>query len=501
MDRSGITATVGERKDWINKLPYSVLSYILSLLTIKDAVGTCMISHQWRHLWKHPILTRTNLKFDIANVFGGKYTRLFEEHEEDNRLDFLIDQFEKQFFVRCVNEYLLLYRGKKVDSFKVAFFLDAESTAILDKWVRFAIKKEAEVLDLQLFSRSCTLDTENVYVFPHWLLSELKASTLKHLSLRRCVFKPPPGFDRFIQLTTLCLNKAIVDPVFLAHLFSDCLLLESLTLTNCRVGSYLTIGPSLRLNDLKVLLCVELERIEIDAVNLSSFEYYGNHLHISCMRTPLLVRYFYSGSSKGALAYALTQLPSCPGLETLHLQIWNNLEDIPQTVSTLRNLKQVNLDLFVPNFDLGSVVNILKAAPLLEEFIITVRPANYQGDVRYYPGFSHDHLRKFKMQGFQGKWIEIELAICILKIATKLEVLVIDPYGKFYNGGGRWTKLSCYYEEGNENEVIDENEEEMILDGIEDGVDLAYLYWKQRASVVVRERLKEVGTDAQVIIL
>lgn len=105
------------------------------------------------------------------------------------------------------------------------------------------------------------------------------------------------------------------------------------------------------------------------------------------------------------------------------------------------------------------------------------------------------------MQGFQGKWIEIELAICILRIATKLEVLVIDPYGKFYNGGGRWTKLSCYYEEGNENEVVDENEEEMILDGIEDGVDLAYLCWKQRASVVVRERLKEVRTDAQVIIL
>lgn len=122
-------------------------------------MGTCMISHQWRHLWKHPILTRTNLEFDIANVFGGTYTRLFEEHEEDNRLDFLINQFEKQFFVRCVNEYLLLYRGKKVDSFKVAFFLDAESMAILDKWVRFAIKKGAEVLDLQLFSRSCTLDT------------------------------------------------------------------------------------------------------------------------------------------------------------------------------------------------------------------------------------------------------------------------------------------------------------------------------------------------------
>ncbi|PRQ53541.1 putative F-box domain, FBD domain, leucine-rich repeat domain, L domain-containing protein [Rosa chinensis] len=500
MECSGIIAKVeGERKDWIEKLPCSVLSYILSFLTIKDAVGTCMISRQWRHLWKHPILTRTNLEFDIPNVFGGKRTQHIEELEEDNnRLEYYFHQFEREFFVRWVNEFLLLYRGKEVDSFKVAFFLDAESTAVLDKWVHFAIKKGAEILNLKLLRRGGTLDTENVYVFPHWLLSELKASTLKHLSLQRCVLKPPPDFDRFIQLTTLCLNKAIVDPVFLAHLFSVCLLLESLTLRYCRLGSYLTIGPSLRLNDLKVLLCVNLERIEIDAVNLSSLEYSGNHLQISCMRIPRLVRYFFSGSSKGALPYALTLLASCPGLETLHFQIWNNLEAIPQTVSTFRNLKQVNLDLFMPNFDLWSILNFLKAAPLLEEFIVTVQPSNYQGDARNLPEFSHDHLRIFKMQGFQGKWIEIEFAICILRIATKLELLVIDPLGKYYNGGGMWSKVSCYYVEGNENEVIDEHEE----DGVDwHDVNLQYLCWKQRASLVVRERLKEVMTDAQVIIL
>ncbi|KAM5581369.1 putative FBD-associated F-box protein [Rosa sericea] len=414
-----------------------------------------MISRQWRHLWKHPILTRTNLEFDIPNVFGGKRTQLIEELEEDNRLEYYFHQFEREFFVRWVNEFWLLYR------------------AVLDKWVRFAIKMGAEILNLKLLSRGGTLDTENVYVFPHWLLSELKASTLKHLSLQRCVLKPPPDFDRFIQLTTLCLNKAIVDPVFFDT-------------------SALCLFAARKLD------------LEIDAVNLSSLEYSGNHLQISCMKIPRLVRYFFSGSSKGALPYALTLLASCPGLETLHLQIWNNLEAIPQTVSTFRNLKRVNLDLFMPNFDLWSILNFLEAAPLLEEFIVTVHPSNYQGDARNLPEFSHDHLRIFKMQGFQGKWIEIEFAICILRIATKLELLVIDPLGKYYNGGGMWSKLSCYYE-GNENEVIDEHEEEMILD-IEDGVDwhdvnLQYLCWKQRASLVVRERLKEVMTDAQVIIL
>ncbi|XP_062017332.1 uncharacterized protein LOC133733705 [Rosa rugosa] len=342
----------------------------------------------------------------------------------------------------------------------------SDSTVILDEWVRFAITRGAEVLDIQLSSRNGVLDTENVYVFPHWLLSELNASTLRHLSLQRCILKPPTDFDIFIWLTTLCLNKVIVDPAFLAHLFSVCSLLESLTLSYCRGGSCLIVGPSLRLNDLKVLRCVGLKRVEIDA------------------------------------------------------------EDIPQTVLTLRNLKQVNLDLFMGNFNLGSVLNILKAAPrtsfrrvynnglLISVFLrplfcaylnkMTVRATSYQGDVRNLSGFSHDHLRRFKMQGFQGKWIEIELAVSILKIATNLEVLVIDPYGKYYNGGGSWIEISrCYYREGYENEGKDDNEEKIFLH-IEDSVDvvdLQYFWWKQRGSVVVRKRLKEVMTDAQILVV
>lgn len=206
----------GENKNWINTLPNCILSHIISFLTIKDAVDTCMLSHQWRHLWKHPILTRPNLEFDIPNIFGGKYDQLFEEHEK-YIYNPLIRQFERQCFVRRVNEFLLLFHGNKVDSFKVAFFLGAESTAILDKWVHFAITKGAQALDLQLSRhRIGNLDTENVYVFPHWILSDLNSSTLKHLLLQRCVLKPPTDyFDRFIQLRTLCLCK-----VFFWHICS-----------------------------------------------------------------------------------------------------------------------------------------------------------------------------------------------------------------------------------------------------------------------------------------
>ncbi|KAK9925063.1 hypothetical protein M0R45_033404 [Rubus argutus] len=570
MDHSGIIATVeGENKDWINELPDCILSSIVSLLRIEDAVGCCMISRQWRDLWK----TRSNLEFDIPNIFGGKYDRLVEKHEEKDYLENLVDRFDRQCFVRRVNEVLELYAGNKVDSLKVAFFFDVESTAILDEWILFAITKGAQVLDLQLFkSRSSEPEPEDVYVFPHWILS----SALKHLSLQRCALKPPPDyFDRFAQLTTLCLNKVFVDPGFSAHLLSVCVLLENLTLRNCRVRSNLIVGPSLHLKDLKVLRC-QIEKIEIDAVNLSSFEYCGNILKISRMSTPQLVRFFFEGVYFiCGLPYALTQLALCPGLETPLLQMSNDLENIPETVATFKNLKQVSLDVFMNNFDLGSVVNFLKAAPVLEEFIITTRASNYQGEMRDVCGFCHKHLRKVKMQGFQGKWLEIELAKCILKIATKLEVMVIDPHGKYCKGDGRWTDIEvCYYVDGNEcenedeyvdsdegnseNEVADEgvdvdtlkesneNEVEDVdpeegNNGNEDmepkegsngnkdeqdkGVDVEegsehenkdaeemseededyetydYFRWKRRGRAIVQERLKQVKTDAQIIVL
>lgn len=45
-----------------------------------------------------------------------------------------------------------------------------------------------------------------------------------------------------------------------------------------------------------------------------------------------------------------------------------------------------------------------------------------------------------------------------------------------------WMKLLCEGDQGNEKN---------FLHGIEDVVDLEFLQWKQRANVVVRERLKE----------
>ena len=73
----------------INQLPDEVLSHIVSFLRLKDAVDTRMLSRRWRHLWKHPTLTKKNLVFDIRNIFGDRYDQLVAEYEENDNIGML----------------------------------------------------------------------------------------------------------------------------------------------------------------------------------------------------------------------------------------------------------------------------------------------------------------------------------------------------------------------------------------------------------------------------
>lgn len=57
-------AAIGvEYCDRVSDLPDEILVSILSLLTMREAVATCILSRRWRNMW-----TRSrSLKFDVSN--------------------------------------------------------------------------------------------------------------------------------------------------------------------------------------------------------------------------------------------------------------------------------------------------------------------------------------------------------------------------------------------------------------------------------------------------
>ncbi|XP_040363387.1 uncharacterized protein LOC121049625 [Rosa chinensis] len=224
--------------------------------------------------------------------------------------------------------------------------------------------------------------------------------------------------------------------------------------------------------------------MEISALNLASLVYIN--LHYNChnctffpLQTPRLSRIFFSRpmGSGILLPQALIQFSLCPRLETLHLRMPAKLPRISST-ATYGNLKQLNLDIILfrilvqeeDDVDVNCVLDLLKAAPLLEELIILVvgghlSETNPQ-EMRNHSGFTNDHLKMVKMKGFLGHWYETQLAIGILENAPKLKVLVIDPFEKHYSDDGKYP----------------EN-------------------YSEQHMAVVEEKLKGVKTDAQILFL
>ncbi|XP_004295368.1 PREDICTED: putative F-box/FBD/LRR-repeat protein At4g03220-like [Fragaria vesca subsp. vesca] len=404
----------------ITKLPDCIMESIVSLLPLKDAVNTILASPpDWKHLSHSSILTRRNLEFDYLNVFGSKY-----------QLRYDVDQDSE--FSRRVSKYLQQYQGNKVDSFKLRCYLDAKSCVSLDDWIRFATTKGVEKLHLGF---GFLMSPHKGYVFPRSLHVGSNLN-LKYLSLKECILRhPTTDCDAFNQLTTLSLKNVHFDQSMMANLFTVCALLESLTLYWCRLnGSHyprrdacpLVAGD--RLTHLKVLHCHEEGHTEISALNLASLEY---HPFCNCrsfhMKAPQLSRIFFANSRQ-------------------------DKDDV----------------------DVNFVLDVVKAAPFLEELVIVV----YGGDLsetnpretrNNHSRFTNDHLRSVEMQNFRGNWYETELAVCILEISPKLEKLILNQHGRLYLGDGRFNELGRSYSE--------------------------------QQMGVVKEKLKGVKTDAQIIFL
>ena len=101
---SDVSTVEGNGRDWINDLPDSILSSILSLLRIKEAAQTSIICRRWRNLWKTARFS--NLELDIANIFGSEYHAIVARYERYHTFSCMEPQFDRQCYIERVNEVL-----------------------------------------------------------------------------------------------------------------------------------------------------------------------------------------------------------------------------------------------------------------------------------------------------------------------------------------------------------------------------------------------------------
>ncbi|CAL2272511.1 unnamed protein product [Prunus armeniaca] len=404
--------------DRISSLPNEVLVSILSLLSLKEAQATSVLSRRWQHLWRHVLASTRTLDFDAEKTL----CRL--SNLRAGARDLLICRY-----VDWVNNVVEHHRGPMVETFRICFDLDPKFSSSLDKWIQFAMEKGVQMLELDLLSYGVfPRKFFPCYIFPHELLGIKKESTLKHLcsdipSLHRC------ACIGFKSLTVLNFKSVDVEEEVLEYFLSNCPVLERLlvddspNLRNLRV-----VGPSVSLKYLVIEQCSSFISIEICDTNLVSFTYVGCEINMLLRNLPHLVE--VCDFSYKSIGDAFTQLSCC--LSQLEILKLNGLlfQERNHVFPVLANLKQLELK-FQANdcFILLQLASFIKASPYLHRLVLELYPLCERRETRFKKASkcSHEYLRVVEIGGYDGRASDFEIVKYLIENAVQLEKIVIDP--------------------------------------------------------------------------
>lgn len=228
--------------DLLSDLPLSIIESILTLLPIRDAVKTSVLSSKWRYRWAN--LPQLVYDDKCAN-FSPDNTMI------ENRL------------IKFITHSLLLHQGP-IHSFTITSSV-LQSCPDIDQWILFLSRNNV---------REVTLDLSEGEWFrvPSCLFSCKK---LTHLELCRCELDPPPSFRGFLCLRTLNLQQVLVAADPIESLISGSPLLESLTLLYYDGLDLSIYAPNLK------YLCLEGEFKEICLENTPLLEFMSITLYMN----------------------------------------------------------------------------------------------------------------------------------------------------------------------------------------------------------------------------
>ncbi|KAH7861416.1 hypothetical protein Vadar_025849 [Vaccinium darrowii] len=191
---------VTEKRDCLAELPEPLLHDILSCLTMKDVIRTCVLAKRWRYIWLYvPCLTFSPLKMTRSKELA------------------------------FITQSLLLHKGPKVQKLNITFNYSTEAL-VLDSWIHFALTRNVNQLYLD-FSRCNSYRSK--YKLHDIVFS---CSSLTVLALKSCIIKLPVKV-KLRSLKTLSFEKVKFDGGAISDMLSCCSILEDLSFANCHLGN------------------------------------------------------------------------------------------------------------------------------------------------------------------------------------------------------------------------------------------------------------------------
>ncbi|GER44202.1 F-box/RNI-like superfamily protein [Striga asiatica] len=286
-------------EDRISELPIPLLHHILCFLSQKEAVRTCLLSKQWRHIGS----SGPNLDFS-------------EEWFDDTQ--------EK--FVSIVDRTLQGYHDQNLSIHKLHLHLSTSPLSqpvisLLDKWILMIPALNIKAFKLNFHSPTCILSLTPAYY-----------ESLEELHLRNCKLKPVESV-LFKRLCILTLEHVQIDDGTCETIVLDCPLLRRWVLyfcegfTNGRLRS-----PGLKHFELCNSTRIEGRSIEIDLQNIETVSirapwiwcprqsaFMFSRLTSLSLYDVILPRESFDLLSFGCPTLERLTLDNCSGLEEFHL--------------------------------------------------------------------------------------------------------------------------------------------------------------------------------------
>ncbi|XP_059662620.1 putative F-box/FBD/LRR-repeat protein At5g62970 [Cornus florida] len=427
-------------KDGISGLPDEILIAILSLLTLKEAACTSILSRRWRYLWRY---ITASLNFDSKTLLAPAYydSYLYQAGPIDYDALASKDEENRTKYVSCVNEVLKFHLGSYIDEMRISFEFRGHYPCDIDDWIKFAMEKGVQRFELDLLAGIQPGPWMQLYDFPNMENFKFSSITSHRHHVPRTIGSAA-GFYSLAVLRLLGVN--IMDGV-IENFVSNCPFLEQL----CIVGTTYLVnikiaGPSLKLKSLEISHCHSLENLEISAMNLVSFSYSGRDISVAFKNVPLLSEVSIRGEFCSSFVFGSCKHSSyIPQIEKLKLQAFDeDFLQFPKYFRELGNLKQV--ELYILGFigcSLLSLTSVIKASPKLSKFSLRMILAENGEQVirdgqiaaeKEATKCHHQCLKVVELIGFVGTSREIDLVMHILEVAPSLEKLIIDPRPVLY---------------------------------------------------------------------
>ncbi|KAF3796597.1 FBD-associated F-box protein [Nymphaea thermarum] len=224
----------------INALPDSILLQVLSLLPIKDAVKTSVLSRRWSHLWS--FMPTIN----------------FNEDDFSSKM--------KAELVTIVDRHLVRHAGG-VRCFNLSVnFARVGHAMHVHRWIsHLAVTRKVEVVKLLLHASAKCINLR---------LNSFDCSSIVALELKGCYFESPlSGSVVLGSLKTLTLRDMTLLGSKLLSMLQGCPLLQCLNMENCSKLGDVNISL-LHLTNLTITLCEDMKLLEIDTPQLEYFKFH-----------------------------------------------------------------------------------------------------------------------------------------------------------------------------------------------------------------------------------